>query len=282
MFSSYKEYSTDDWLSSGSIFPSDDFYTSISNAGEESSFYHIPSVLKQLDSEIVIHTKQTWATDQLRTVYFGNLPNDLKLSRFLNYMRGGMIDEVRYQPEKNCIHVTFVDPNVAELIYNQFMLKKLVIDGVECGAGWGPTSKIDSKIAEHIGRGATRNVFISNVDPIMTTDWLEREFTRFGTVESVKILEERRIAFVHMTSISSAVTAVAQLKEDSQWASRRIFYGRDRCCGELAKNTEQEEKWKASIQSDDDSENRTVYIGSLKAGITLRDICDVINDNLEY
>ena len=191
-------------------------------------------------------------------------------------MRGGMIDCVKLLPEKNCIFVTFVDPEVADMIYKQFMIKKLVIDGVECRVGWGQSSRIDTEVAEQIAMGATRNVFVSNIDPIMTIDWLEREFSRFGVVESVKILEERRIAFVHMTSISSAIKAVSILKEESQWASRRIFYGRDRCCGDIFKNGDREEKWKALVGADEESENRTVYIGSIKAGVTLRDICDVL------
>ena len=48
-----KEYSMDDWLTYGSESVLDDIYTSFSSSNDESSIFHLPSILNQLDTDLV-------------------------------------------------------------------------------------------------------------------------------------------------------------------------------------------------------------------------------------
>ena len=42
-----------------------------------------------------------------RTVYLGNLPNDLEPHELLDYVRSGIIENVRIIPGKNCCFISF-------------------------------------------------------------------------------------------------------------------------------------------------------------------------------
>jgi RNA recognition motif-containing protein len=185
----------------------------------------------------------------------------------------GMIEDIKFYPEKSYCFITYVEPASAQEVYQRYSQKKLWIDKYDCRIGWGDPSVIDPKLFKSVISGASRNVFISNLEPYMTAPWLEKEFGRFGEVEVVKILDDRRIAFIHMTSIASAIKAVNILKEDPQYANKRVNFGRDRC-GSLQGVYERPD--------DDDEEveqqvhdNRCIYIGGIKEGVCYRQIFDV-------
>jgi RNA recognition motif-containing protein len=207
-----------------------------------------------------------------RTIYFGNVPESSTISKLLNYVNG-MIDTIKHISEKNCVFVTFIDYLIAQRVFKDFQGNRIIIDDHEVKVGWGHSSALNPFIYANILKGATRNVFINNLDPIMNQQWLIKELSRFGTVETVRILAEKRIAFVHMMSIASAIKAVSMLQEESQWASSRIFYGRDRCGDYIDNADEFKDEQKESKEKGD---LRTVYLGGIKAGVKLKTICDVL------
>jgi RNA recognition motif-containing protein len=164
---------------------------------------------------------------------------------------------------------------------------RFVVSGCDVKVGWGKQSNIPLNIVHAVMNGATRNVFIGNIDESVTQDYLVTEFSQFGQVDHVKILYEKRIAFVHMASISQAMKAVSVLQLDPKWMQRRVHYGRDRCAPAgtnplssipsnlLNDNMIKEGELLMPLNSPGNIPNRTIYFGGVHSEVTTKDICDV-------
>ncbi|KAJ3186179.1 hypothetical protein HDU85_007619 [Gaertneriomyces sp. JEL0708] len=165
----------------------------------------------------------------MRTIYLGNLPPLITYEEVINLVKGGTLEQVKVLEDKNCAFVTFVDAAAAQAFHSEYQSRRLHVGSQEIKVGWGKHSTIPSTILGAIQSGASRNVFIGNIDETITEATLQNEFGRFGAIDQIKILAEKRIAFVHMASIAAAIKAVNNLPNDPRWANRRINYGRDRC-----------------------------------------------------
>lgn len=166
----------------------------------------------------------------LRTVYLGNLSRDTTVEDILNHVRHGAIESCKILEDKNCAFVTFLDPTAASMFHQEAVARRLQIHGNELKVGWGkPTSPPPPSLIMAIQNGATRVVFVGGVDADVTNESLREEFSRFGTVDTVRVLTEKRIAFIHMASISMAVKAVATLQAEDRWQGKRINFAKDRC-----------------------------------------------------
>ncbi|KAJ3092265.1 hypothetical protein HK102_009235 [Quaeritorhiza haematococci] len=165
----------------------------------------------------------------MRTVYLGNLPPSVTLEEVVNHVKGGMVEQVKILDEKNCAFVTFVESSAAATFFQEAQSRRLLINGQEVKIGWGKQSSMPTNVLTAVQNGASRNVFVGNIDDTVTENFLQQEFAKFGTIDQVKIIPDKRIAFVHMGSISSAMKAVANLQTDPKWSSRRVNYGKDRC-----------------------------------------------------
>ncbi|KAI8141358.1 hypothetical protein BJV82DRAFT_670641 [Fennellomyces sp. T-0311] len=165
-----------------------------------------------------------------RTVYVGNIPADTSVSDILDHVKAGNVDSVRPLPEKNCTFITFVDAAAAAQFYHEATTtKKLTINGSELRIGWGRPSSIPTQIHVALQNGASRNVFLGSLDGSVTEQYLHEQLARFGEIEHIKLIKDKDIAFVHFLSTSSAIKCVTTLPTETQWASRRVNYGRDRC-----------------------------------------------------
>ncbi|GJJ71946.1 hypothetical protein EMPS_04303 [Entomortierella parvispora] len=165
----------------------------------------------------------------IRTLYIGNLPQGTTVEEVLSLVRTGIVESARILPEKNCAFVAFMEPSSAAAFHQEASSRKPSINGQEVRVGWGKASVPPPNIVQAVQQGATRNVFIGNVDDSITEQSLHEDCMKYGVIDSIKILREKNIAFVHFASISSAMKAVAGLPLEATYAGRRVNYGKDRC-----------------------------------------------------
>ncbi|ORZ13192.1 hypothetical protein BCR42DRAFT_493262 [Absidia repens] len=165
----------------------------------------------------------------MRTVYLGNLAPDTQISDILDQIRSGVLETVRPLPEKNCVFLTFVDAGATAHFYHQGFRRLLTIKGMEFKLGWGKPSDLPTNIGLALQHGASRNVFLGSLDENVSEDVIREDLKRFGTIEHVRLLREKKIAFVHFLSIANAIKCVNNLPNEDEWQNRRISYGRDRC-----------------------------------------------------
>lgn len=165
----------------------------------------------------------------IRTVYLGNVPNDLSVSDVIDHVNTGPIQAIRPLPEKNGIFITFIDSYAANQFYHEAQRNRLTIHGNELKIGWGKPSLLNPHLQLALQNGASRNVYLGLLDDTIVEQDIRDDLLRFGHIEHVKIIPEKRIAFVHYLCISNAVKCVNTLPSEPKWQSKRVNYGKDRC-----------------------------------------------------
>ncbi|CCC71414.1 hypothetical protein NCAS_0H01040 [Naumovozyma castellii] len=259
-----------------------------------------------------------------RTVYLGNIPSNLTVKELLDHVRSGVVEDVKIIPEKLCAFISFVDESSALLFHSDAILKRLNIGGKDIKIGWGKPTTVDPMIsARIINDDATRNVFIGHLnktdndsctkEPI-TEAKLREDLEDFGEIETVKIIPEKGIAFVHFSSITSAIKCVHNLRSmNPYYENKKIAYGKDRCAfitktqqhnaaqflgvqsgmENMAKFSDRKFISNALLQQSaaaaaiataaggpNNLGNRTVYLGNLPKDIKIEEICNVVRGGL--
>ncbi|KAI8634764.1 RNA recognition domain-containing protein [Xylariaceae sp. FL1651] len=254
-------------------------------------------------------------TGTSRTVYLGNIPPDTPAEEILGHVRSGQIESVRLLPDKNCAFISFLDANAATHFHSDAILKKLCIKGQDIKIGWGKPSQVPTSVALAVQQsGASRNVYLGNLPEDITDEELREDLGKFGAIDTIKIVREKNIAFIHFLSIANAMKAVQQLPQEPKWQSpRRVYYGKDRCA--YVSKTQQQNAAQylgiapgyAHMLTGQDRDvisnalaqqsvaaaavattagginnlgNRTIYLGNIHPETTIEEICNVVRGGL--
>ena len=250
-----------------------------------------------------------------RTVYLGNIPPETSAEEILSHVRSGQIESVRLLPDKNCAFISFLDSSSATHFHSDAILKKLAIRSQDIKVGWGKPSQVPTSVAIAVQQsGASRNVYLGNLPEDVTEEELREDLGKFGPIDTVKIVREKAIGFVHFLSIGNAIKAVNQLPQEPKWQTpRRVYYGKDRCA--YVSKTQQQNAAQylgiapgyAHLLNSADKEmistalaqqsaaaaavatsagginnlgNRTVYLGNIHPETTIEEICNVVRGGL--
>jgi RNA recognition motif-containing protein len=250
-----------------------------------------------------------------RTVYLGNIPAETTAEEILGHVRSGQIESVRLLPDKNCAFISFLDSSSATHFHSDAILKKLNIKGHDIKIGWGKPSQVPTSVALAVQQsGASRNVYLGNLPEDITEQEIREDLGKFGPIDTVKMVREKAIGFVHFLSITNAIKAVAGLPQEQKWQPpRRVYYGKDRCA--YVSKTQQQNAAQylgiapgyAHILNGADRDlisnalaqqsvaaaavattaggvnnlgNRTVYLGNIHPETTLEEICNVVRGGL--
>jgi RNA recognition motif-containing protein len=254
-------------------------------------------------------------TGTSRTVYLGNIPPDTSAEEILGHVRSGQIESVRLLPDKNCAFISFLDASSATHFHSDAILKKLCIKGQDIKVGWGKPSQVPTSVAVAVQQsGASRNVYLGNLAEDVTEDEIREDLGKFGAIDTIKLVREKNIAFVHYLSIANAIKAVSQLPQEAKWqAPRRVYYGKDRCA--YVSKTQQQNAAQylgiapghAHMLTGADRDmisnalaqqsvaaaavattagginnlgNRTIYLGNIHPETTIEEICNVVRGGL--
>ena len=250
-----------------------------------------------------------------RTVYLGNIPPETSAEEILSHVRSGQIESVRLLPDKNCAFISFLEGSSATHFHSDAILKKLAIRGQDIKVGWGKPAQVPTSVSVAVQQsGASRNVYLGNLPETVTEAELRDDLGKFGPIDTVKLVREKAIGFVHFLSISNAIKAVSQLPQEPKWqAPRRVYYGKDRCAyvsktqqqnaaqylgiapgyGHMLNSADRDLISNALAQQSvaaaavatqaggvNNLGNRTVYLGNIHPETTIEEICNVIRGGL--
>ncbi|KAL2202029.1 RNA recognition domain-containing protein [Sarocladium strictum] len=254
-------------------------------------------------------------TGTSRTVYLGNIPPDTTAEEILGHVRSGQIESVRLLPDKNCAFISFLDASSATHFHSDAILKKLCIKGQDIKVGWGKPSQVPTSVALAVQQsGASRNVYLGNLPEDITDEELRDDLGKFGAIDTIKLVREKNIAFVHYLSIANAIKAVSSLPQEAKWqAPRRVYYGKDRCAyvsktqqqnaaqylgiapgyahmltgadRDLISNALAQQSVAAAAVATtaggiNNLGNRTIYLGNIHPETTIEEICNVVRGGL--
>ena len=250
-----------------------------------------------------------------RTVYLGNIPPETSAEEILGHVRSGQIESVRLLPDKNCAFISFIDGSSATHFHSDAILKKLNVKGHDIKIGWGKPSQVPTSVALAVQQqGASRNVYLGNLPEDISEQEIREDLGKYGPIDTVKLVQEKNIGFVHFLSVSNAIKAVAGLPQESKWQPpRRVYYGKDRCA--YVSKTQQQNAAQylgiapgyAHVLNGADRDlisnalaqqsvaaaavattaggvnnlgNRTVYLGNIHPETTIEEICNVVRGGL--
>lgn len=174
------------------------------------------------------------ALDQLgnRTIYLGNIHPETTTAEICNHIRGGILQNIRFIPEKHIAFVTFVDPNAALAFYHLASYSGIMIHNRRLKIGWGKHSgPLSPAIQFAVQAGGSRNVYIGNIDDPdhLTEEKIRSDFSQYGEIETVNSLREKNCAFANFTNIQSAIKCIEGMKSHPDYQNVKISYGKDRC-----------------------------------------------------
>ncbi|KAG2188480.1 hypothetical protein INT44_001234 [Umbelopsis vinacea] len=248
-----------------------------------------------------------------RTIYLGNLPEDTTYNDILNHVHTGVVESLRLLSEKSCGFLSFLDFTSAQAFYMEYNSgHKLSINGNDVRVGWGKHSTIPSTVQTAVQSGATRNVYLGNLEENITEEELKADLETYGQIEHIKIVPEKHCAFVHFTSISAAINCVTNLPNESKWEGRRVNYGKDRCAYNAKQGGSQSlqnqnfnfqnpfqfaydpygssrnpqmaasQMMSQSYMAGNSATSTTVYLGNIHPDTTCEDICNAIRGGILY
>ena len=137
---------------------------------------------------------------------------------------------IRYIPDKHICFVTFIDPTAAASFYALSNIQGLMIHNRRLKIGWGKHSgALPPAIALAVSGGASRNVYIGNLDETWTEERLRQDFSEYGEIELVNTLREKSCAFVNFTNIANAIKAIEAIRGREDYRKFKVNFGKDRC-----------------------------------------------------
>ncbi|CDU22305.1 related to RNA binding protein Nrd1 (Negative regulator of differentiation) [Sporisorium scitamineum] len=174
------------------------------------------------------------ALEQLgnRTIYLGNIHPETTTAEICNHIRGGILQNIRFIPEKHIAFVTFTDPNTALAFFHLATYSGIMIHNRRLKVGWGKHSgPLSPAIHFAVQAGGSRNVYIGNIDDpdFLTEEKIRNDFSQYGEIETVNSLREKNCAFANFTNIQSAIKCIEGMKSHPDYQSVKISYGKDRC-----------------------------------------------------
>lgn len=94
--------------------------------------------------------------------------------------------------------MTFVDPAAAFTFFQVASYQGLTLNNRRLKIGWGKNAgPLPTSLALAVHAGATRNVYIGNVEDFetFTEERLKRDFGEYGDIELVNFLKEKYVSF---------------------------------------------------------------------------------------
>jgi RNA recognition motif-containing protein len=183
----------------------------------------------QMASQMMSQSYMTGNSATSTTVYLGNIHPDTTCEEICNAIRGGILYQIRYLDDKHIAFVTFMDATAAFNFHQLLSYQGISIKGRRLKGGWGKPVQIPSSIIMAVQSGASRNIYIGNLDETITEEKLRTDFSEYGDIELINFLNEKSCAFVNFTSIQSAINALEGIKNKDDYKKLKINFGKDRC-----------------------------------------------------
>ena len=165
----------------------------------------------------------------MRTIYSGNIAVEATCEDRCNGIREGVVYQIRYLAEKHIAFVAFVDPISAMNAYNYATVNGIVVKSRRLKVGWGKPTTVHPSVVIAVQNGASRNIYVGNIEENFEEAKLRKDFEEFGEIELSNSPPERKCVFVNFTCISNAMKARAGLKNHPNYKNYRVNYGKDRC-----------------------------------------------------
>jgi len=151
-----------------------------------------------------------------RAIFLGNVHDDVSYSDLCKLAnRYGAIESVKIVKAKNSAFINFIDPVAAAAFVNASQAQPINLANQPIRVNWAKSVPLHPELAAQVRQGATRNLFVGNVDDHISEDLVRELFSPFGDFDSISLLRPKKIAFINFASLKSALKAKEALQGQS-------------------------------------------------------------------
>ncbi|KAI5189623.1 hypothetical protein NEMIN01_0576 [Nematocida minor] len=200
---------------------------------------------------------------------FSGVPEKVDLPSILQLFKG--VDILSAEKDSFSVHISFF--SYFDLFQQWTALgSEVVLEGTKV-AVQPIESPLSDKEREKLyiahAAGGTRNVMLTSLDDFMTGDFIREEAEKYGAVESLKHMRDRKLAYIEFFSFVAAMEFVVNIREDSLFQNVKTCFGKDKC---------------GTGESDDTAahNSRTVYFGNIPVDTTPAEILAVVQGGRVY
>ena len=209
--------------------------------------------------------KKTRRTEEEnRSVYLGNMPSDIDYQDVFNTLQHGAIESIQLDRKKGLVFIDFCDAKEAQEFCTLGQNTQLYVRGCPVYCGMQKPKPLNFAKRMAIQSGASRCVYIGNCDEYMTEEFFEKEMKEYGNIDCISVRSQKKLAFIHFSSIEEAANAIDDMSKKAEWLGKRLNFGNDRSS-------------KAKKES-----NRTLYIGNIPSDLQISDLCNTLRGGMLY
>jgi len=121
--------------------------------------------------------------------------------------RYGAVESVKIVKSKSSAFVNFIDPAAAAAFVAAAQQNPIQLANQPIRVNWAKSTPIHPEMLAQIRQGATRNLFVGNVEDHISEDNLREVFAPYGDLDSIVVLRPKKIAFVNFAALKSALKA---------------------------------------------------------------------------
>ncbi|KAL6932332.1 hypothetical protein ACO0OL_003810 [Hanseniaspora opuntiae] len=176
-----------------------------------------------------------------RTILLSNIPATTSAKTILNHVKVGIIQQLLMIPSDSnngtiSAKLSFLILKHSVEFYCDALLKKLTIDKNKINIEYTdevPQGHLTKKLLKLPHYKPTRNLFIAgfyNINEETLHRRLVTDLSSFGSIDIIKIIKEKGIAFVHFLDIEDCIQAFLSVNSYSEfYENKKMGFGRDRC-----------------------------------------------------
>lgn len=214
-------------------------------------------------------SKAPESIEEYTVLQFSDAPAEIDVQKIILHIKG--TDILSAEKEEDSFYVSFFS------YFDMFQQWKILGSEIEINEKKIKICPVKTKLPEEIrerlylshAAGGTRNVMLSGLEDFMNGEFIREEAEKYGEIESLKHIKDRKLAYVEFYSFVSAMEFVSNLREDSLFQNVKIAFGKDKC---------------GTGEGDDIAaqNKRTIYFGNIPNDITPTEILSVVKGGPVY
>lgn len=163
------------------------------------------------------------------TLWVGNVPPDCTEEELrMAFSPHGYIENVKIVAQKNCAFIRY-DSLESAAVGHEAMHGQSIRNYV-LRVGWGKPDVygVTKQEPRETGPPPCRNLWLGNIGPLVQEDELRTSFEAFGKIEKIKLLPEKKCAFVNFMNMEEAMRARSAMQGRMLGGQPlKINYGKD-------------------------------------------------------
>lgn len=205
-------------------------------------------------------------TKSVRSLLFSGIPASAPTESLLAHIKGVDLESVERSRDGGKVKIGFFSYFDLYKVYTRISSSPIALGGSAVAASHvSEKEPLESRVKNTHSTGATRNVMLGNLEDYMSSDFIREEAERYGEVESLKHIKDRKVAYVEFFSFTPAVKFVSTVKNDALFQNVKVAFGRDKC----------------SHEEDPDSPGtglnaRTLYLGNTPSDVSPAEILGLV------